>query len=32
MRVAAVATELSGLTKEDMEEMVENFDETLSDG
>ncbi len=32
MRVAAVATELSGLTKEDMEEMVENFDETtLSD-
>jgi hypothetical protein len=32
MRVASVATELSGLTKEDMEEMVENFDETLSDG
>lgn len=31
MRVAAVATELSGLTKEDMEEMVENFDETLFD-
>ena len=32
MRVATVATELSGLTKEDMEEMVENFDETtLSD-
>jgi len=31
MRVAKVATELSGLTKEDMEEMVENFDETLFD-
>lgn len=27
MRIATVAMELSGLTKEDMEEMVENFSE-----
>ena len=31
-RIFAVAQELSGITREDMEELTENFDETTSGG